>query len=105
MKFVMMSYKVSTTPLSNENRRFVREKRYHHSSTRERQTHRCPKQLRSVTLLNLDYKTATKVIANRLAEVLPDIISPNQTGYVKNRYTGENVRLKAKQAQGIVPFS
>ena len=36
--------------------------------------------LRSVTLLYLDYKTATKVIANKLAKVLPDIISPNQTG-------------------------
>jgi len=46
-----------------------------------------------VTLLNVDYKIATKVIANRLAKVLPDTISPNQTGYVKNRYIGENVRL------------
>ena len=68
--------------------------------------------LRPVTLLNVDYKIATKVIANRLAKVLPDIISPNQTGYVKNRYIGENVRLisdvinytKAKQTQGIALF-
>ena len=60
----------------------------------------------------MDYKIATKVIANRLAKVLPDIISPNQTGYVKNRYIGENVRLisdvvdytKAKQTQGIALF-
>ena len=51
--------------------------------------------LRPVTLLNVDYKIATKVIANRLAKVLPDIICPNQTGYVKNRYIGENVRLIA----------
>ena len=63
-------------------------------------------------MLNLDYKIATKVIANRLAKVLPDIISPNQTGYVNNRYIGENVRLisdvidftKAKQTQGIALF-
>ena len=68
--------------------------------------------LRPVTLLNVDYKIATKVIANRLAKVLPDIISPNQTGYVKNRYIGENVRLisdvidytKAKQTHGIALF-
>ena len=68
--------------------------------------------LRPVTLLNVDYKIATKVIANRLAKVLPDIISPNQTGYVKNRYIGENVRLisdvidytKVKQTQGIALF-
>ena len=46
-------------------------------------------ELRPVTLLNVDYKIATKVMANRLAKVLPDIIWPNQTGYVKNRYIGE----------------
>ena len=63
-------------------------------------------------MLNVDYKIATKVIANRLAKVLPDIISPNQTGYVKNRYIGENVRLisdvtddiNEKQTQGIALF-
>ena len=33
--------------------------------------------LRPVTLLNVDYEIATKVIANRLAKVLPDIICPN----------------------------
>ena len=68
--------------------------------------------LRPVTLLNVGYKFVTKVIANRLAKVLPDIISPNQTGYVKNRYIGENVRLisdvidytKAKETHGIALF-
>ena len=47
--------------------------------------------LRLVTLLNVDFKIATKVTANRLAKVLPDIIRPKQTGYVKNRYIGENL--------------
>jgi hypothetical protein len=68
--------------------------------------------LRPVTLLNVDYKSATKVIANRLAKVLPDIISPNQTGNVENKYIGENVRpisdvidyTKAKQTQGVALF-
>ena len=68
--------------------------------------------LRPITLLNIDYKIATKVIANRLAKVLPDIISPNQTGYVKKRYIGENVRLiddiinyaKLKKLPGIAVF-
>ena len=68
--------------------------------------------LRPVTLLNVDYKIATKVIANRLAKVLPDIICLNQTGYVKNRYIGENVRLiadiidytKTKEIQGVALF-
>ena len=88
------------------------EKRDHHSSTKERQTTDVLNNLRPVTLLNVDYKIATKVIANRLAKVLPDIISSNQTGYVKNRYIGENVRVisvvidstKAKQTQGTALF-
>ena len=40
-----------------------------------------------------DYKTLTKVLANRLENVLPKTIHPNQTGYVKGRYIGENTRL------------
>ena len=62
--------------------------------------------LRPVTLLNVDYKIATKVIANRLAKVLPDIICPNQTGYVKNRYIGENIidYTKTKEIQGVALF-
>ena len=52
--------------------------------------------LRPVTLLNGDYNIATKVIANGLANVLPDIICTNQTGYVKNRYISENERLIAE---------
>ena len=68
--------------------------------------------LRLVTLLDVGYKIATKVIANRLAKVLPDNISPDQTGYVRKRYIGENVRLisdaidytKAKQTRGMALF-
>ncbi|KAL9989297.1 hypothetical protein ACROYT_G003831 [Oculina patagonica] len=49
--------------------------------------------LRPISLLNLDYKILTKVIAKRLEKVLPKIINPDQTGYVKGRYIGENIRL------------
>ena len=35
----------------------------------------------------------TKAIAKRLEKVLPKIINLDQTGYVKNRYIGENIRL------------
>ena len=49
--------------------------------------------LRPISLLNTDYKILTKVIAKRLEKVLPRIINPDQTGYIKNRYIGENVRL------------
>ena len=42
--------------------------------------------------MNFDYKILTKVLANRLEKV-PKIINPDQTGYVKGRYIGENIRL------------
>jgi len=48
---------------------------------------------RPISLLNIDYKVATKAIANRIKKVLPLIISFDQTGFMKNRYIGENVRL------------
>ena len=52
-----------------------------------------PFNLRPTSLLNIDYKILTKFIAKRLEKVLPKIINSDQTGYVKNRYIGENVRL------------
>lgn len=41
---------------------------------------------RPLTLLNVDYKIATKAIAHRISNVLPKIINDDQTGYVKERY-------------------
>ena len=49
--------------------------------------------LRPISLLNVDYKILTKTLAKRLEKVLPTIINPDQTGYVKDRFIGENVRL------------
>ena len=49
--------------------------------------------LRPISLLNVDYKILTKAIAKRVEKVLPDIINVDQTGYVKGRYIGENIRL------------
>ena len=49
--------------------------------------------LRPISLLNTDYKIATKAIAKRLEAVLPHVINADQTGYIKGRYIGENVRL------------
>jgi len=43
-------------------------------------------------LLNTDYKILTKLLAKRLQKVLFKIIASDQTGYIKNRYIGENIR-------------
>ena len=48
---------------------------------------------RPITLLNVDLKIAAKAIAKRLETVLPNLIHPHQTGFVKGRYIGENIRL------------
>ncbi len=50
------------------------------------------KNWRPITLLNTDYKLASKTIACRIKEVLPSIIHSDQTGFLKGRYIGENVR-------------
>ena len=51
------------------------------------------KNWRPITFLNIDYKIATKCIAKRLEKVLPMLIDRDQTGYVKKRFIGENIRL------------
>ena len=51
------------------------------------------KNYRPITLLNIDYKILSKVLAKRVKEVLGDIIHYDQVGYVKDRNIGEAVRL------------
>ena len=70
------------------------------------------KNWRPVTLLNVDYKIATKTIALRIEKVLPHLINPTQTGYVKGRFIGESIRLildimeytKHKDIPGVAVF-
>ena len=51
------------------------------------------KNLRPITLLNVDYKLLSGVLAMRIQKVLPDVISAPQKGFLKGRYIGENTRL------------
>ena len=49
------------------------------------------KNWRPIILLNQDYKLASKDIAKRLCGVLPKLIHSDQTGFLKDRYIGENI--------------
>ena len=51
------------------------------------------KNWRPITLLNTVYKIASGCIAARLKKYLHKIINPDQTGFMSNRYIGENTRL------------
>ncbi len=48
---------------------------------------------RPITLLNTDYKIASKALATWIERILPKLIHPDQTGFMKGRYIGENLRL------------
>ena len=48
---------------------------------------------RPITVLNVDCKIATKAIAERIQPFLPTSIQSDQTGFIKGRYIGENIRL------------
>ena len=48
---------------------------------------------RPISLLNIDYKIVTKTIAGRISKLLPKLIHEDQTGYVKGRNIGQNIRL------------
>ena len=50
------------------------------------------KNWRLVSLLNIDYKIMTKVLAKRMEKVIHKIVHPNQSGFIKGRFIGEGIR-------------
>ena len=68
--------------------------------------------MRPINLLNVVYKILTKALSGRLAIVIQEIINEDQTGFIKGRYIGENVRLiidiirrsKARNTPGLLLF-
>ena len=50
------------------------------------------KNWRPISLLNTDYKIVAKVLSKRLQNVIDELVSRDQCGYIKGRYIGENIR-------------
>lgn len=46
---------------------------------------------RPITLLNVDFKIFSKAIAARIQTCINQIISPDQTGFIRGRYIGSNL--------------
>ncbi|VFQ75956.1 unnamed protein product [Cuscuta campestris] len=56
---------------------------------------------RPISLCNFSSKIVSKILATRLAKVLPKIISPNQSGFIKGRSITENVLLAQELCHGM----
>ena len=51
------------------------------------------KNSRPISLINVDIKVASKALANRLKAVIHNLISVDQTAYVKGRFIDESIRV------------
>jgi exonuclease III len=56
---------------------------------------------RPITLLNTDYKLLTKVLAIQLMKYIPDMVHPNQAGFIPSRSIFDHIRL----AKSIISYA
>lgn len=54
-----------------------------------------------ISLCNVAYKTITKVIANRLQTILPQLVGPHQTSFVPGRHITENIVITQEMVHSI----
>ena len=59
------------------------------------------KNYRPISVTNYDYKILAFTLSNRLQQVIAQIVNEDQSGYIKNRFIGCNIRL----AQDIIDFT
>lgn len=52
-------------------------------------------------MLNVDYKVLAKLLARCLANVIPILVHPNQTGFIPSRHIGDNIR----NIQALIDFT
>lgn len=51
-----------------------------------------PSSYRPISLLNIDSKILSKIIANRLARIVPTLIHPAQAGFIQGHSASSNIR-------------
>jgi hypothetical protein len=59
------------------------------------------KDFRPISLIHSFAKIVTKLLANRLAPMLPELISPNQSAFVKGRSIQDNFIMMQQTARAI----